>query len=82
MCEACIMVFLFDAGIRAGMAGIIGMLAGGVTALCSAPLSVTASTDENDSQRSGQHLYWKLNSLTKIETTDVYVTLKLAGTKN
>ena len=55
------MVFLFDAGIRAGMAGIIGMLAGGVTALCSAPLSVTASTDENDSQRSGQHLYWKLN---------------------
>ena len=51
------MVFLFDAGIRAGMAGIIGMLAGGVTALCSAPLSVTASTDENDSQRSGQHLY-------------------------
>ena len=57
MCEACIIVFLFDAGIRAGMAGIIGMLAGGVTALCSAPLSVTASTDENDSQRSGQHLY-------------------------
>ena len=47
MCEACIIVFLFDAGIRAGMAGIIGMLAGGVTALWSALLSVTASTDEN-----------------------------------